>query len=219
MTLDKACFLLGGGPSLSLFNYSKLKDHFTIGINKIFKVFSPNIIYCMDTKFYTYIYLPKERKLAGDYNLLEQWKNCPSQKMFLSHATDPLVRKKSSIFKEEDKITLIPRIRSRTVSLDIKQGIYPGSNSGFGAMMLAIAMGYKEIYLLGYDMKTTEGKTHFHNGYINQTVLSQSRHLEQFRKQFDSFADTIKKAGIQVINLNPDSALTCFEKRSIDSVI
>ena len=104
------------------------------------------------------------------------------------------------------------------MSKDITHGIYGGNNSGFGALMLAIALGANPIYLLGYDMKI-ESKTHWHSGYPNQNAEKLRNRLLIFKKQFEEFANPIKKLGIDIVNLNPNSALSCFKICSPSTVL
>lgn len=213
---NQDCFLLAGGPSLKGFDFKRLDGKFTIGVNKIFKIFHPNIIYCMDRKFYNYLHLPAERKLTEDANILNEWLTSPAIKAFLSPSTSP---KKNERFFKESFIEVIPRISNKCISFDINEGIYPGTNSGFGALSLAIALGFKKIYLLGYDLKINGKDTHFHKGYPNQSIDTQQRHLNNFKRTFEFFAPKIKEAGVTVINLTPDSALTCFDKMNIEEVL
>lgn len=212
---NQDCFLLGGGPSLKNFDFKRLDGKFTIGVNKIFKVFQPDIIYCMDRKFYNYMHLPADRRLPEDSNILGEWLSSNSIRTFLSPSIGP--KKNERFFKEN--VEVIPRLSNKCISFDVSKGIYPGNNSGFGALMLAIALGFKKIYLLGYDLRINNKETHFHKGYPNQTIDTQQRHLNNFKRTFDFFAPKIKEAGITVINITPESALTCFDKMNIEEVL
>lgn len=213
---NNTCFLLGGGPSLEGFDYSLLDGKVTIGVNKTFKQYHPTMLYCMDRRFFVYIHSDKSQKINGDECLLEEWLACPSKKYFI--ASNTAGNNTSKFFKGEP-IIVIPRLPNKCISMDIKKGIYPGNNSGFGAMMLAIALGYKTIYLLGFDFKIAGKKTHCHNGYKNQKLDNQQRHLDTFRRLFDSFSVDLKNAGINVINLNPNSALNSYEKLPYENIL
>lgn len=213
MMTNKFCFLLGGGPTLRDFDFSLLEGHITIGVNKIFKLYDPTILYCMDRKFFAYIH--SNEKIEGDENLLDLWLNSKAKKYFIaSNSKD----KNTSTFFKNEPIEIVPRLQTKCISMDLKKGIFPSNNSGFGALMLAIALGYKTVYLLGYDMRIDEQHTHCHNGYPNQKMDNQQRHLESFKRSFYSFARDIEKAGIEVINLSPNSALDCFKKKNIKDV-
>lgn len=212
----RSVFLIGGGPSLKNFDFSILEDYFTIGANKIFIRFNPNILFCTDRQFYEYIYSPPEKKLPGDEDLLERWKRCPSRKMF-AHTFEP--GKNEPSYFHYEKIEVVNRLSERRLSFDLKEGIWFGNNSGFAILMLAIALGCKNIYLLGYDMKIEPNRTHFHNGYPEITPSLMTTLVESFKQDFIDFAPQIKQAGITVINLNPDSALECFEKATLEEVL
>ena len=45
-----------------------------------------------------------------------------------------------------------------------EKGFYSGALTGLFTLTLAIALGFKEIFLLGYDFSAIGGKTHFYQG-------------------------------------------------------
>ena len=88
--------------------------------------------------------------------------------------------------------------------------------------MLAIALGYSNIALLGYDLKinTEKNKTHWHDGYSHQTNINyEKQKMFKFIKNFNDISNMLTINGINIINLNPDSALKCFEKKDIKCII
>lgn len=152
------CFLIGGGPSLRDPFFVKFLDEYictrkflSIGINKAF-VWNPTINYSMDYSFWKDI---KQQKDWIDYKGL---------KVFLRRRKDTF----------DDSIYVVNEINEKKISLDLKAGIYPGNNSGFGGLMLAIALGCKRIWLLGYDLMTTKEHTHWHGGYRKNTTTPQT---------------------------------------------
>lgn len=191
------CFILGGGDTLRHFNYDLLKNELTIGVNRIFEVFNPTINYAMDAKFINFI--------NGDEKRRKRWNEFKGNKVFLgaNSTTYP------------DDVIVVRRLAERVVSMNLSKGIYGGTNSGFGAVMLAIALGCKEIYLLGYDMKIRENRTHWHSGYPDHLIGRVEKSLGIFIKNFEEFASSIAKLGISVYNLSPDSNLNCFPKKSM----
>jgi len=203
----KKCFLLGGGPSLKGFDYNFLSGQLTIGINRTFEVFEPTLLYCMDARFYDWVVFGEPGK-GVDLERKKRWNSLLSLKVFLGT--------KGKKYKEG--VVTVRRRTEQTISLDLKKGIYGGTNSGFGALMLAIALGAKEIYLLGYDFKVEEKDTHWHNGYGWLSKKKQENVLKTYIKIFERFAPTIDRMGIKVINLNPDSALRCFRRESPNKV-
>jgi len=198
---DKKCFILGGGPSLTHFDFNLIKDELTIGVNKSFTRFSCTINYGMDMGFYdklTYSYSSDSRLIK----LHQQWLEYSGIKVFL----------KRPRFKLDSSVYVVNDIKEKTLSFDLEKGIYGGNNSGFGALMLAITLGATKIGLLGYDLKVDNQakKTHWHSGYIHQRFDTMQSKLDKFKMPFNEFSEAIVQQGIEVINLNPDSALNCF---------
>ncbi len=205
---NKRCFLLAGGDSLRNFNYSCLEGELTVGINRTFEVFEPTVNYSMDISFWNWLYGYKSSEEEGKQRLLK-WQTFKGIKLFLENPGKDF----------GTNTYFVRRMNERAISLSIKRGIYGGTNSGFGALMFAIAMGCKQIYLLGYDMKVQNNHTHWHEGYPGQTQERTSKVLNNFTKTFMEFATPIQRLGINVVNLNPNSALEAFPKEDPQSIL
>ena len=98
------------------------------------------------------------------------------------------------------------------------------NNSGAASISLAAQLGVKKIYLLGFDMKAGEkGNQHFHSHYKhgkinapkNPMKLPFHRHLQCF----PSIARDAKRLGIEIINVNPNSAITVFKRVKLSEVL
>lgn len=204
------CFILGGGPSLTNFDFKQIENENTIGINKSFLHFPVDMNYVMDEKFYKYLSIidPTDYKRCKHQ---EMWKNFKGIKLFLSVAVP----------NRNDNVFIVNKLLSDTISLNTQRGICPGNNSGFGALAVAIALGCNPIGLLGYSMKIDKEnkKTHYHEGYMNEELSSFQRKLDSFRRCFDLHASAIEKVGVNVVNLDLDSALTCFPKETLASFL
>jgi len=210
---DKTCFLIGGGPSLANFDFELIRNELSIGVNKSFTKFPTTVNYIMDTRFYDTITYPSK----DNVDLHRKWKQYTGIKVFLRHSVK---------FKFDSSVYYVNNLTSSCLSLNLKKGIWGGNNSGFGALMLACALGCKRIGLLGYSMKVQGGgkkiKTHWHSGYSFQNVKSFQPKLDKFKTCFDNFADVIAAQGIEVVNLvkkSEDSALECFPKDSLDNFL
>jgi hypothetical protein len=205
----KRCFILGGGESMKGFDYSRLDGELTIGVNRNFQFYNPTLFYSMDTRFHGWV----KGGVLDKYDCSdaeEQWRNLKSHKIFLC----PL----SEYDFGDDNVYVVNRILDKVVSRDLQYGIFGGNNSGFGAIMLAITLGADPIYIMGFDMKA-KNKTHFHSGYPNQQIENLRIKLESYRLLIESVAPVIRNMDFRVINLNPDSALTCFEFNTISNVL
>jgi hypothetical protein len=89
-------------------------------------------------------------------------------------------------------------------------------NSGAGAINLAILAGAKRILLLGFDMKDQDKKTHWHTEYNSATLRGTFR---RFLKRYPQIAADAKAAGVEVLNVSPDSAIEVFPRVSLQDVL
>ena len=209
--VNKRCFIIGGGSSLKGFDFSVLDNELTIGINKTFQVYDKATInYSMDVTFYDSMQKgdydkPNEPKLWGS------WMAFKGIKIFLT----PM-----NIKQFGNEVFLIRRsIEPEFNRIDLDNGIWGGSNSGTGAINLAIALGSTEIYLLGYDCKAT-GSTHWHSGYeADRDIVQFNMKLVSYKEEIEKQYEDIKKLGVVIYNCNPDSDLKCFPFTDIKKVL
>jgi len=182
--MDKEAFIVGGGPSLSRFNWMALNNKFVVAVNRAYEVL-PNaqIIYITDPDFY-YQHKKAMHNHAGEIVR----GHLPGQSV-----NDTKVR----------EITL-----SGSDGLDMRPGFLKhGSNSVYAAINLLVQIGYKKIYLLGVDMKWEGKKTHWHSGH--KRCDPESVYAKMI-KSFNTIVEPLKQQKVTVINLNPDSGLTVF---------
>src|SRR5690606_28765140 len=95
--------------------------------------------------------------------------------------------------------------------------IFWNYSSGAAAINIAAHFGVKRICLLGYDMKPQGGETHWHNGYGDQRITDVQ--FRKFLKPWEAIARDAKKLGIEILNVNPDSAIEEFPKVNLNEVL
>jgi hypothetical protein len=84
--------------------------------------------------------------------------------------------------------------------------VMKANNSGFTAMVVALMLGARKIYLLGFDGGWTE-KSHFHNFYRDEKKVEDFvRHLPLY-DYFKNFP---------IVNVGINSDIKCFAKVPID---
>jgi hypothetical protein len=195
----RRCFIIGGGPSLKGFNFDKLQDELTIGINAVYQKFDPIILFGMDKRFFEWAeckgikYYGKNEKEKNEF--LERYNNLTAIKLHLN------VEKAD--FENVYKIDCMGNLG---LSASLSNGLCHGENSGYAALNLAYILGCNPIYLLGFDMDGDK-KYHWHDGHPGQAGTGD---MSTFPIAFNQFADEIKKK-TRVINLNKESKLKCFE--------
>ena len=192
------CFIIGGGPSLLGFDFERLRGKGrVIAINRALE-FAPfaDVVFFMDWKLYKRYHDNAAQKAL--------WDKATGIKVFLN-----------LMGRKVDDVRSV-RSRGRTgISGSLSKGLYHGSNSGFGALNLALVLRASPIYLLGYDMKQKPGRSHFHSGYGSR---GHGGVCSVFLKPFYALEDNFK-AMRHVVNLSPDSALKIFRFGNIEEVL
>lgn len=204
----KRCFIIGGGVSLVGFDFERLRGEKIIAVNRAFEsCMFADILFFMDAvNFHRWI-------IKGRLGIKaqEKFQKFKGHKVYLSISRN---RRVSGAY-------MLRAVERTGLTFSLKQGLFHGSNSGYGALNLAVCLGANPIYLLGFDMKFQRNKsgmkTHFHEGYPIRH--HEENTLRIYNVQFGKIAGILKKRGIKVINLSMDSAMTCFEKQSVDEVL
>ena len=97
-----------------------------------------------------------------------------------------------------------------------------GSNSGQLAINLAYHLGARRLILLGFDMKAPgHEERHFYKtgDYPEGTLANLSTYAQVYVPTTDSVKEPLAGVGVQVLNATPGSALTAFEKVSLEDVL
>jgi len=201
----RRCFLIGGGPSLKRFDWSRLHGELTIGVNRAFEKHDPCVIYSMDTRLWGWLV----RGDLGSY----------AKKRFEKSEAIKVWLKIGPMTPPPQDVYLLRSAGRDAFTTRFHDGLGAGCNSGYGALNIAAILGADPIYLLGYDMGGATPSGHqswWHSGY--PSVSSACVYEDRMIPCFDAIAPTLKERGIRVVNLNPESALTCFEFGDIADV-
>lgn len=97
-------------------------------------------------------------------------------------------------------------------------------NSGAAAMNVAVHMGAKRLFLLGFDMNTDDKRNlHWHSVYadVYHTRRRQEKSLP-YHKHLPNFpfvANDAERLGIEIINVSPDSSLEQFPKMNLEEAL
>jgi hypothetical protein len=189
-------YIVGGGPSLKKgFNWNRLKGKRTIVINRAHEdVPWAEILFFADNRFF-------------------------------ENQRDKILQFPGRIIAGTLKPVDHPRVEHYKVSgipgIELRNGyLRSGNNSGYATINLAILLGARKIYLLGIDMKFGEnGETHYHDGHHTKEGNLIANFERQFDKMIPFFSDLppiLKRLGVEVYNVNPDSELTVFPKLTFE---
>jgi len=198
------CFVVGGGPSLNGFDFSRLNGFDTIAVNKAVEyIQNPTYFITTDYSYFIKASLPIDQiklktyrsyfiaNMSHDYMKLQNNQIVDTRRNFIYED----LYKYDGVIQSSNKDTFGSSINEFS----------HGENSGHCGIQLALLLGYKKIYLLGFDLNN-EGQSHFHQSY---------REVDQksFKQRVGGYGETLLKSladykGSQkIINLSSQSIL------------
>lgn len=186
----KDVFIIGGGPSLYGFDFSRLNGKHVIAVNHSYRYCTPNVLVFLDSKFL------KEARDRGDDPYLMPWK---------------IIAGPSSGMKSRDNCTIVQMAQRPSNN---PASLYGRAQSGLVAINAAIIGGARKIYLLGFDAKFRDGLGHFYSKEWAHTMDNKEEKYTRMARNYDAF-----KAYKNIFNCCPDSRLGAFPKITIDEAL
>jgi hypothetical protein len=187
-------FIIASGPSLTIADVNAIKDQKVIALNDNY-LLAPwaDVLYACDGHWW-------------------DW-----------HAERPELRafKGRKITQDIDSAEKYGLEYIRSVDADglsrDPSCIHKGSNSGIQAINLAYHLGARRIVLLGFDMQATGGKTHWHGKHPGEGA-----DYAPWRKwlwRYQLVADDAERMGLEIINATRETALKCFPRKPLSSLL
>lgn len=198
----KPVVIVGGGPSLRGFDFNRLRDRYTVlCVNaSMFDVPFAAAGFSLDLRAIR-MWWPRLLTLEIDQFYAVDRKWLPG----VSGGPSPRMR---FLLRRQDR------------DFSTANGyITAGGTSGFGAMNLAVQRGARKIILLGYDYGGRGGVWHHNESHYSFKQQQDDAQWQQWARNFDRPAYFLRRAGVEVVNCSPDSAITAFPKSAIDEVI
>jgi hypothetical protein len=199
---NNSAFVIGGGPSLQGFDFSKLSNRHTIGVNKSF-LSLPDLEYFITVDFTFF------KKI--DKNL---YKNHPANKFFVVDLSYPYLKeidgrivdiRSNLVYRLDDFDVVVKSRRKDGLGLSYDD-FRTGKNSGYCALQLAIVLGFRKVYLLGFDL-CTNNSTHYHGGY-GESISNFNKKLKEYFSFFEGgLTDIQKKSDVQIFSCSKISLL------------
>ncbi len=213
--MPKSVYVVGGGPSLSAFNFACLYDKDVIAINQaIFHIPTAKHFCSMD-----YTWLRKSGiQLAGtpDGPLADYFTSIPAKKTFVLGLQPQDKEKKSPKHFIDTRYNLHYFLEcfDRVVEVGGYGGIgwewddfRCGSESGFSGLQLACLEGYDEINLLGFDFHSGDRTTHFHQDYPKILPGTFQEKLDQYLAPYENTLRLLRERSITVCSYSKNSRL------------
>lgn len=121
--------------------------------------------------------------------------------------------------KQWPDVHRIAGIHAPGLSLD-PDLIHFGGNSGYQAINLAVHLGAKRIVLLGFDLRLgDDGKRHWFGDHRAGLNNPDAGHMARWLDNFATMIPDLERAGVEVINCTPGSALECFDKDDLHATL
>lgn len=162
-------FIIAGGPSVSSFPLDCLKGEDVMCVNAAVKLIdNPKYFVTMD-----YSFLTKNVISIDEIN-----NKVTDKSFFILKTNNPNLQIRNEVIYDKrhnfpyTHLKKFSHIIGSNLDLDNINGFgktidkfVNGNNSGFSAIQLGILLGYKEIYLIGFDLGFNNDQTHFHSWY------------------------------------------------------
>ena len=213
--VGERCFIIGNGPSLKNTDLSRLRNEFTIGMNRIYLLF-PELGF--STSYYCCINDLVVEQCAQDIQKLELPR-------FISW------RARRWLKPEPGLHFLYTSYTGPKFARDITGRIWEGATVTFSALQLAYYLGFKQAILIGVDHNfVTQGKpnttvtsqgddpNHFSPQYFGQGFRWQLPDLETSERGYQMARLAYEDAGREALDATVGGKLRIFRRVEYDSL-
>jgi FkbM family methyltransferase len=220
-------FILGNGPSLRGFDFERLRDYDTLGMNAAYRYwdranFYPTYYACFDT-------VVQESHRTEIYRLIREKQRNGINRFFL----------RGTIFEHypelrDDPSVLVLEDLQQSCELFAQDKITTGSYS----LLIGLFLGYRRLFLLGIDLNyverlpesrpdgdsleiastPTSNPNYFFDDYQRQgdRYNPPNRHSDMHLRSWLQIGELVNSFPADVVNLNSDSAVRSFRFGSFD---
>lgn len=208
------CFIIGNGPSLSTDDLNKIKGEVTFSCNMIFDIINK-------TEWKPYYYF------SHDPGYLKKFKkkifSLDAKSKFIGYYFETAIIVKNDYYKKgRNHIYEINKKNDKyeniDFSKDVSKCVYPCGSVSYAMIQFAVYMGFKEIYLLGFDhtlgLKT--GNTHFEGYSGNKTT---NVDVDNITLGFIKAKEISEISDFEIFNSTRGGLLEVFKRKPLEEVI
>ncbi len=199
---DKKVFLVGGGPSLRGFDFQRLAAwprQIVVGINQSIWDAPCDVGVSMDYLF-----------CQRNHDRLAQF--AQDHELYLAVGNrwyEHMARIPGAIY--------LKNFEREGLSLD-PEYVCRGGTSGYAALNVAVLKLSGVIVLLGYDYGAAgTGRHHYHDAY--PWMRANAENWKAWAEHYKHAAEVCAQQGIVVVNASEKSALSCFNKCSLETML
>jgi lipopolysaccharide biosynthesis glycosyltransferase/glycosyltransferase involved in cell wall biosynthesis len=222
--INKRCFFIGNGPSLTPDDLNKLSDEYTFAFNRIFRIFDrtdwrPTFYMYQDVMLRhgkQFVSLLKENLSKYDMpfsffpitSLSKEFKGLSNQELYL-----PLVENWSNYVNDKKYLRF---------SKNCSRSVHAAYGSMYTALQLAVYMGFREIYLIGTDCDYLSQDSHFYKDEFDakKNTNDKRRDTDSVTKGFKIMKEAIDKIdGVAIYNATREGKLELFPRIDLEDVV
>jgi len=198
---DKPVAIVGGGPSLVGFDFERLRGAHVLAVKgSIFDIPWADAGFGLDMPRY------------------HEWRDKLANVQSRVYWAVPEDQLQKTGAPPSKNVTFLKRLPGENLSDDPSE-IYGGGTSGFGAVQICLHKHAKTIVLFGYDY---DGAYDAHTGFRHNDQHYGKKRAQNFAnweawaRHFSIYIPYLNDNGIRVVNACPASAITCFQKVTLD---
>ena len=214
------CFIIGTGPSLTIADLEALKDEITFAPNRIYEL--------LDKTSWRPTYY-----ICQDHNLIQTFgnriKGVEANTSFLPVDYKNLfVGEKYRFFALKEK-NFYPN--DAEFSYDPSKFLAQGYTVTYGAIQLAIYMGFTDIYLIGVDhnyniIRDAKGRPirkddteNYSKGMTNYINMNSLPRIEETTIAYETAERISRKVGVRIYNATRGGKLEAFDRVNLDEIL
>lgn len=209
------CFIIGNGPSLNAKDLDLLAHEITFSCNMIFDLMKY-------TKWKPYYYFSHDPGYLKRFN--NQINNLKAQKKFIGYYHETAKTVMDNYLDKNEDYVFYEILKNDNCyqkidfSLDVTNGVYPSGTVSYAMIQFAVYMGFKEIYLLGFDhtLGAKTGNTHFEGYSGNKTT---NVNVGNITLGFIKAKEISEISDFEIFNSTRGGLLEVFERKKLEDVI
>lgn len=212
------CFIIGNGPSLNVEDLNKLSSEYT---------FVSNRFYTIDTMMVpTYYFMHDSVLLPKNFTRVCET-NCKARFFGVHSGTFDYLKQTNT----DNNLYYINELKSNkgfTISKDVPKGLNSIGSVSFSMIQLALYMGFKEIYLLGFDhsfsKEIKDGKLVNNKDVVDhfsqyKEGVSVPAKVDDITYGFEIVKEYAQKNNIIIKNITRGGKLEVFQRATLEDIV
>jgi hypothetical protein len=193
------CFIFGGGSSLRTFDCALLEDERVIGVNQAWRL-GPKVcdyLFFGDKKFLMRSHVTVRKDVYEGLSMFE----------------NPVITNHQDLLRRREVWLKVVKRKGDGLHRD---AVGHNGNSGAMAINLAILLGAKVIYLLGFDMRLDEqGRSNWHDHVFDKP---NPKVYQLFQRNFENIHKSWVRdfQDVRIVNVSSCTRLTTFPIATFD---